>query len=355
MQQHKFSSVEIEKALGWRAFGFAESEKAKTLSSNPVREIIELKGGKKFYILKSIPEISSEEAMLLRSVIEEYRNSPQNETHFDAEQELLSYCEDNFFDADKEQLSYLKKILKAMACESGIISGFLEDESLEEIVVIGLGKAKPIHVFDSVFGWLPANIYFSSAEELRNIINAMASPLGRRITMQSPRLNAVLKDGSRLNACIEPASLSGPAITIRKFRAKPLTPADLQAMGSCSHEQMAFLWMAMQADCSLLVCGNTGSGKTTLLNSLFNFVPQEERIIIIEETPEINVPHSHLIRLGTAEGIGIGMGELIENTLRMRPDRVVAGEVRNGEELCAFIDTLLAGQGKGSSFQFASM
>ena len=108
----------------------------------------------------------------------------------------------------------------------------------------------------------------------------------------------------------------------------------------------------MQADCSIMVCGNTGSGKTTLLNSIFSFVPASDRVILVEETPEMRVPHTHFARLTTSEGIELGMRELIVNTLRMRPDRVLVGEVRDPKELSAFMDTLLAGQGKGSYATF---
>ena len=188
---------------------------------------------------------------------------------------------------------------------------------------------------------------------MKNLVNKMASQLGRHITLHKPRLNAVLPDGSRLSASFPPISFE-PVVTLRKFREKPFTPAELIANNTISSEAMAFLWMAMQTDCSILIAGNTGSGKTTLLNALFAFVPRHERIVITEETPEISVPHKHIAKVHVVENLGIGMSELIVDTLRMRPDRVVIGEVRNIEEVAAFMDTLLAGQGKGSYATFHS-
>ena len=111
----------------------------------------------------------------------------------------------------------------------------------------------------------------------------------------------------------------------------------------------------MQADANILIAGNTGSGKTTLLNALFGFVPKNERIIVVEETPEINLPHKHSVKLNTVENLEIGMHELITNTLRMRPDRIIVGEIRTREEVKAFVDTMLAGQGKASYASFHAL
>ena len=341
-----FETLEVEKTLGWRVFRLQESEIARIISSGNAREIVRLRNGKTVYVLKNLPQLSSEEALLLKDALEEFRKSAESRNSVPAET-LEKYCGQNGLELETTQLSYLKKTLELLSRPAGMISELLQDEELEEIAVTGLGKAKPVRVFDKTFGWLPTNLYFSSEETFRNLVNAMAGTIGRRITLQKPKLNAVLKDGSRINACIEPASFSGPSLTIRKFRKAPFTPVELARLGTVSFEELAFLWLAIQSDCSMLVCGNTGSGKTTLLNSLFSFVPENERIISVEETPEISVPHEHYVKLNTAEEIGLGMQELIVNTLRMRPDRVIVGEVREAGEAKAFMDTLLAGQGKG--------
>jgi Flp pilus assembly CpaF family ATPase len=119
-------------------------------------------------------------------------------------------------------------------------------------------------------------------------------------------------------------------------------------------QSLAFLWLALQSDCTLLICGNTGSGKTSTLNALFCFVPANERIVVVEETPEIRLPHEHQIRLASSLELGIDMHSLIVDSLRMRPDRIIVGEMRTASETKAFVDTLLAGQGKGSYFRIAS-
>jgi len=344
-----FETLETEKVLGWRAFSVKDHEKVKSISGRggSLREILQLKNNKKLYLLKNLPELSTQEAILLKKALEYYQNSNSNDNRIQADDAMEEYCQIHDIELDQTQQKYMKQLLGTIVKPAGIISEFLKDESLEEIAVIGVGKSKPIYVFDSVFGWLATNVYFSSAEEVRNISNAMAGTIGRRLTLQKPQINAMLNDGSRLNACIEPASVSGPSITIRKFRKNPFTPCNLFEMESVSLEQLAFLWMAMQADCSIMVCGNTGSGKTTLLNSLLNFVPSNERIILVEETPEINTLHKHFVKLVSVEGLDIEMQDLITNTLRMRPDRVIVGEIRDGQEAKAFMDSLLAGQGKG--------
>ena len=139
---------------------------------------------------------------------------------------------------------------------------------------------------------------------------------------------------------------------MRKFRKEPFTPVQLLENCTFSSELMAFLWIAMQCDCSVLIVGNTGSGKTSSLNALLSFVPADERLVVVEETPEIRVQHCHFVKLNVVKEQGVGMQSLIVESLRMRPDRIVVGEVRSREEVSAFIDTLLAGQGKGSYATF---
>ncbi len=131
-----------------------------------------------------------------------------------------------------------------------------------------------------------------------------------------------------------------------------MNPINIISSGTVNEEIYGFLWLAMQTSCSILVVGNTGSGKTTTLNSLFCFLPKGERIVVTEETPEIVLPQKHKIKLNTYEKIGISLDKLIENTFRMRPDRVIVGEIRTKEEANAFVNTMLAGQAKGSYATF---
>ena len=207
-------------------------------------------------------------------------------------------------------------------------------------------------VYHNVFGWLTTNAFFTSEEKIKTLLNKMAAPLGRQLTYNNPILNATLRNGSRLNASMDPIAFSGINATIRKFRENPFTPIDIIEKKTISKEAMCFLWLAMQTNSSILICGNTGSGKTTTLNSLFCFLPNEERIVVTEETPEIVLPQEHKIKLNSAEQLKIGLEKLIENTFRMRPDRVIVGEVRSSEEASAFVNTMLAGQAKGSYATF---
>ena len=343
-----FETLEVEKTLGWRAFRITEHGAGKTISENEIRTIFSASKNEKKYCLKGMPELSIEEAVLLEKALDHCRKNNFSEKNSAIE----SLCIAENIHLEQDQKEYLVKLLGWLTQSSGPVTGFLEDPNLEEIAVIGIGKNKPIFVYDSNFGWMKSNVYFASEKKLKETINSMASEIGRRVTTQNPLLNATLFDGSRMNACISPVAFSGTNFTIRKFRKKMFTPKNIVESGAFSYEQMAFLWLAMESNCSIVVCGNTGSGKTTLLNSLFCFVPENERIIISEECPEINIPHEHKINQSTLEEVGIGMKHLIENTLRMRPDIVIIGEVRNKDEASAFVDTLLAGQGKASYCTF---
>ena len=333
---------------GWRIRKFADHEKNKILKQGGFFEIIEARDSEKKYLLKGVPQLSQQEARLFRAVLADFQSGAKKNNNI--EKALEKYCIENLVVLDEEQKQYLQELLESTAFNYGPLTQLLENNDIEEIAIIGLKK--PVFVFDNCFGWLETNLYYCSETEVKNLVNRMAQKLGRRLTMQTPKLNAVLEDGSRLCASIEPVSYSGPAVTIRKFRHEPFTPVDLIGNNTISAEATAFLWMAMQTDCSVLIAGNTGSGKTSTLNALFSFIPKNERIVTVEETPEIRLPHSHIVKLNVAENLGIGMKHLIVDSLRMRPDRIIVGEIRNNEETLAFIDTLLAGQGKGSYATF---
>jgi Flp pilus assembly CpaF family ATPase/Fe-S-cluster-containing hydrogenase component 2 len=336
---------ELEKLLGWRCFELGKSIE-KIYRERP--RIVEA-NGERWYIL-SIPELSSEEARLLKGVLEKFQNNGYNEK--DVERALAEYCKENLIALEREQKGYIKGLLKSMAESFGPLDELLKDEELEEITLIGLGKEKPVRVFHQRFGWCNCNLYFTSEDAVRALVNKMLRKSERRLTLNNPCVNGTLPDGSRINATLPPVSLAEPTFTIRKFNVKHFTPIELIRNGTFSAELMAFLWCALQTDCSMVVAGNTGSGKTTSLNALFSFVPAEERIVVIEETPELCVPHKHVVKLMVCKEKGIEMHHLIENSLRMRPDRVVVSEIRTSEETKAFINTLLAGQGKGSYTTF---
>jgi len=340
---------QAEKALGWRIFK-PKKRAGRTLLKKEGHSIKE-RGSEKWYEIEEFPELSMEEAMLLREIIERF----QSDSELDKSaipKAMDVFLEENRIELDERQKEYFLGIMYSLVNGFGPVSLLLEDEALEEIALIGTGKNKPLRVFHRLFGWCKCNVYFSDTKSVVNTVNRMLLKTDRRLSLSNPRVNGVLPDGSRLNATIPPVSFAHPSVTIRKFNSKKFTCTELTKNSTVSTEAMAFLSLALETDCSLLIAGNTGSGKTTTLNALFSFVPENERIVLIEETPELQIPHSHSVKLNVAERQGITMTDLIVDSLRMRPDRIVVGEIRSRKETEAFIDTLLAGQGKGSYATF---
>ncbi|MDO8627568.1 MAG: CpaF family protein, partial [Candidatus Diapherotrites archaeon] len=225
----------------------------------------------------------------------------------------------------------------------GLIDDLIRDDKLEEIMIIGPNK--PVYVYHREFEMMTTNIVFFSDSEVQDLINRIARQIGRRVDISAPLLDARLPDGSRVNATIPPASVSGSTLTIRKFREDPYTIVDLIKYGTLGLETAAFLWLAVEGlgvkPANILISGGTGSGKTTLLNVLSSMVPETERVLSIEDTAELNLPLKHWIRMeGRPPGLE-GKGEitldvLTKNSLRMRPDRIIVGEVRHAEAFSLF-------------------
>lgn len=225
----------------------------------------------------------------------------------------------------------------------GLIEPLLKDETLEEIMVIGTGRN--VYVNHNKYGICRTNISFEEDADIERILERIAASVGRRIDRATPLLDARLLDGSRVNATIPPISIDGPTLTIRKFKADPLTVVDLINFNTLTTEISAYLWYAVEGagikPSNILVAGGSGSGKTTSLNVLCSYIPDTERIITIEDTAELQLPATHWVRLETkppnVEGQGeVDMDELVKNTLRMRPDRVIVGEVRGPEARTLF-------------------
>ena len=182
------------------------------------------------------------------------------------------------------------------------------------------------------------DVVFRDDAHLMQIIDRIVSKVGRRIDESSPMVDARLPDGSRINAIIPPLALDGPALSIRRFGSKPLMMADLVAKGTIKPEIAEVLEGAVKARLNIIISGGTGSGKTTLLNILSGFIPPTERIITIEDSAELQLKRDHIVRLETRppniEGSGaVTQRDLVRNSLRMRPDRIIVGEVRGGEAL----------------------
>jgi pilus assembly protein CpaF len=216
----------------------------------------------------------------------------------------------------------------------GPIQTLLDDPEISEIMVNG-----PTQVFVERAGRLElTDRRFADNDHVMRIIEKIISPLGRRLDESVPMVDARLPDGSRVNAIIPPLSLLGPCITIRKFAAERLTPEDLISFNTLTPTMAEFLHAAVKARLNILVSGGTGSGKTTTLNVLSSFIPNDERIITIEDAAELQLQQDHVITLESRppniEGKGdISIRDLVRNSLRMRPDRIVVGEVRGAEAL----------------------
>jgi pilus assembly protein CpaF len=216
----------------------------------------------------------------------------------------------------------------------GPLEPFLRDETVTEIMVNG---ARDVYVERD--GQIqPADVSFSDDAHVLRIIDRIVSQVGRRVDEASPMVDARLPDGSRVNAIIPPLALRGPTLTIRKFSQDPYTLADLAAFGSLTPTAATFLGACVRGKVNVLISGGTGSGKTTLLNALSGFVPGNERIVTIEDAAELQLQQRHVVALESrppnVEGEGeIRIRELVRNALRMRPDRIIVGEVRGAETL----------------------
>ena len=251
----------------------------------------------------------------------------------------------------------IKEMYEAILQEESIILGRKERDALfEQIVaeILGLGPLEPLLADESITEVMVngpkkifverrgkvqrVNLAFESDEHLMRIIERIVAPLGRRIDESSPTVDARLKDGSRVNAVIPPIALNGPTLTIRKFFKKPLTIEDLIRFGSVTEEAVEFLRASVIAAVNIVVSGGTGTGKTTFLNVLSSFIPADVRIITIENAAELQLRQEHVVTLESrppnVEGKGeVSIRDLVINSLRMRPDRIVVGECRGGEAL----------------------
>ena len=230
-----------------------------------------------------------------------------------------------------------KRILEELLDEIigfGPITTLLQDNSITEIMVNG-----PDNVFTEVKGKLvKTDVHFKDDNHVMHVIKKIVSSIGRRIDESSPMVDARLPNGSRVNAIIPPLAIDGPSITIRKFAEDPFRIEDLIQFGTLNSKMAEFLRACVEGRMNIVVSGGTGSGKTTTLNVLSSFIPNDERIVTIEDAAELQLPQPHVVRLETRPANMEGKGEvtirdLVKNSLRMRPDRIVVGEVRSGEAL----------------------
>ncbi len=290
----------------------------------------------------------------LRAVAQEIKKQAHRELLVRLNLKKLALSGISEDELNRKAAEMVKEILGQLSIElpSGLNIKIIEKELIQE--AIGLGPLENliardditeimVNAADEVFVEKGGVLYrtdtaFADDAQVLSAIERIVSPLGRRIDESSPMVDARLPDGSRVNAIIPPLALGGPSITIRKFSKKPLQASDLVRFGSISPEMIKFLAVCVAVRKNILISGGTGSGKTTLLNVLSSFLPNRERIVTIEDAAELQLHQEHIVRLEARppniEGRGeVTIRDLVRNSLRMRPDRIVVGECRGGEAL----------------------
>ncbi|BEP27723.1 CpaF family protein [Helicovermis profundi] len=251
----------------------------------------------------------------------------------------ISYLIDNNIEKEdlnltSNQKSRIREELINEIIGFGPISDLLKDNEITEIMVNG-----PNSIYIEKHGKLQlTDVKFKNNDHVIHVIKKIVSPLGRRIDEKSPMVDARLPNGSRVNAIIPPLAIDGPSITIRKFSEDPYNIEDLINFGTLNSKMAEFLKMCVKGKLNIIVSGGTGSGKTTSLNVISSFISEDERIVTIEDSAELQLTQKHVVRLETRskniEGSGeISIRDLVKNSLRMRPDRIIIGEVRSAEAL----------------------
>ncbi len=275
-------------------------------------------------------------AMDLKKGITETNNDPAKEKALRQKtlQSITQLVDRESPGMNREERSRAIKEVLEEALGLGPLEDLLADNSVTEIMVNGYRK-----IFVEKAGKVQLSpVTFTSNLHLRNVIERIVTPLGRRIDEKTPYVDARLKDGSRVNAVIEPLAIDGPALTIRKFKKGGITPEKYIEYGSITKPMMDFLKICVENGLNIVISGGTGSGKTSLLNMLSGFIPANERIVTVEDAAELQMQQEHVVRLETRpanmEGTGsVTIRDLVKNALRMRPDRIVVGETRDGAAL----------------------
>lgn len=269
-------------------------------------------------------------------------------------QEILILIKRYFPHADKRTYDLLVNELLRQNIGLGDVEILLKDENLEEIVI---NSAKePVWVYHKKHGWLKTNILIPTEKRIRHYSTVIGSDVGKEITLLKPLMDAHLLTGDRVNATLSPISSNGNTITIRKFASKPWTITDFLNERTISFPGAAIIWLAVENELSILIAGGTGSGKTSMLNVVSSFIPINQRVISIEDTRELQLPKElHWVPLETRmpnpEGKGeVSMLDLVVNSLRMRPDRIIMGEVRRKAEAEVLFEAMHTGHSVYGTF-----
>ncbi len=281
------------------------------------------------------------------SAIESFESNDLEKIQYRFRREIKSLLNEYFPHLDEKTESMLVNYIIEENLGFGKVDILLADDKLEEVVINN--HVEPVKVYHREFGWLETNITIVTEARIRHYSSMIGRNVGKEITALNPLMDAHLKSGDRVNATLEPISTKGNTITIRKFAKDPWTISKFIQSGTISIDGAAFLWLCMQHELSIIIAGGTGSGKTSTLNVLASFFPPNQRVISIEDTRELVLPKEiHWVplatRLANPEGKGgIEMLDLLVNSLRMRPDRIVVGEIRRRKEAEVLLEAMHTG------------
>lgn len=281
----------------------------------------DIKGRTHEHLLGRIEELGAEFGRWSRASIQQF-----------VELELDSFVRLQRVPINDREMQLIADALTKELAGFGPLEDLLNDPAVEDILING---HKTVYV-SREGKLLRETLRFADEEHVLRIVRRILAPIGRRLDEANPMVDARLPDGGRINVVIGPLAIDGLSVSIRKFRKDPLTPADLVKLGTFDAGMAQLLEIAVKARCNVLVSGGTSSGKTSLLNALATFVPETERVVTIEDTAELSLGHAHVVRLESRPGGFDGAGvvtirDLLRNSLRMRPDRIIVGEVRGAE------------------------
>ena len=283
------------------------------------------------------PDFVSERVSLHRYLLDKINlgvldTIEEKELHNELRPLVRDYVKMNNFPLNAKELDALISDIADEILGLGPIEPLLDDETVSDILVVGYNR-----VYVERFGRLQeTQVRFKDEDHLMRIINKIVASVGRRVDESSPLVDARLADGSRVNVAVRPVAVDGPQVSIRKFAKRPFDLDRLVKVGTLAQAMADLLAIAVEGKVSLVVSGGTGSGKTTLLNALSSYIPHEERLVTIEDAAELQLQQPHVVRLETRPPTVDGRNEimqrdLVKNALRMRPDRIIVGEVRGAE------------------------
>ncbi len=280
-------------------------------------------------------------------VIDSSENTTEKDIRKIFEKEILFLIHKYFPHTDKKTSDLLVNYLIRQNIGMGDLDILLHDEHLEEIVINS--ASEPVRIYHKIHGWLESNINLPNESKTRHYSTMIGRDVGKDITVLKPLMDAHLLTGDRVNATLMPITSRGNTITIRKFASKPWTITDFIKANTINDVGAALIWLAVENELSVLIAGGTGSGKTSMLNVLSNFMPPNQRILSIEDTRELTLANNlHWVpmetRMPNPEGKGgVSMLDLVVNSLRMRPDRIIMGEIRRKEEAEVLFEAMHTG------------